>query len=383
MQSLRHRGGDPGKIGGTSTRVSDKRNPVHLRKAQGRKNKETADYIHLRICRNALASREAESESETIIMNYLVTGGCGFVGCNIAARLLERGEKVAVFDNMSRTGTDANLQWLESLGQLQFLAGDTRDAAAVTELIVGLEPDVIFHLAGQVAMTTSMQNPRRDFETNVLGTFNLLEAVRHYSPAATIVYSSSNKVYGELRDVQLVEEAMRYSAANFPNGIGEHAPLDFQTPYGCSKGAADQYMLDYARVYGVNTVVFRHSTIFGGRQFATFDQGWVGWFCQQALETKQNTRREPFTISGDGKQVRDLLFVDDAVDCYLAGMRRNESVRGEAFNIGGGIENSCSLLELFEMLERLLGVRLNYRVLPWRHSDQRFFVADISKARRL
>jgi CDP-paratose 2-epimerase len=316
-------------------------------------------------------------------MNYLVTGGCGFVGCNIAARLLERGEKVAVFDNMSRTGADANLKWLESLGCLQFVAGDTRDTAAVTELVQGTEPDIIFHLAGQVAMTTSMQNPRRDFETNVLGTFNLLEAVRHYSPAATIVYSSSNKVYGELRDVQLVEEAMRYSAANFPSGIDENAPLDFQTPYGCSKGAADQYMLDYARVYGLKTVVFRHSTIFGGRQFATFDQGWVGWFCQQALEVQRNPDRKPFTIAGNGKQVRDLLFVDDCVACYFAAAEKIGRARGEAFNIGGGIANSSSLLELFAILETTLKVKLQYERLPWRHSDQKFFVANNAKAERL
>jgi len=316
-------------------------------------------------------------------MNYLVTGGCGFVGCNIAARLLERGEKVAVFDNMSRTGADANLKWLESLGPLQFVAGDTRDATAVTELVQGVEPDVVFHLAGQVAMTTSMQNPRRDFETNVLGTFNLLEAIRHHSPAATIVYSSSNKVYGELRDVQLVEEEMRYAAANFPNGISEDAPLDFQTPYGCSKGAADQYMLDYARVYGLKTVVFRHSTIFGGRQFATFDQGWVGWFCQQALAVAQDPGRNPFTISGDGKQVRDLLFVDDCVACYFAAAERIATSRGQAFNIGGGMKNSSSLLELFAILEQMLQIKLKYERLPWRHSDQKFFVANNGKAEKL
>ena len=316
-------------------------------------------------------------------MSYLVTGGCGFVGCNIAARLLERGEEVAVFDNMSRAGAAENLKWLESLGSLQFIPGDTREATAMVELIEGVQPDVIFHLAGQVAMTTSMQNPRRDFETNVLGSFNLLEAVRQHAPRATIVYSSSNKVYGELRDVQLAEKPTRYSAVNFPEGIGEEAPLDFQTPYGCSKGAADQYMLDYARVFGLNTVVFRHSTIFGGRQFATFDQGWVGWFCQQALEVERNPKREPFTISGDGKQVRDLLFVDDCVDCYFAAATNIAKVRGQAFNIGGGMANSCSLLELFAILERTLKVKLNYNQLPWRHSDQKFFVANNAKAEEL
>jgi CDP-paratose 2-epimerase len=186
-----------------------------------------------------------------------------------------------------------------------------------------------------------------------------------------------------LAEVKLKAEATRYVAPDFPEGVAETAGLDFQTPYGCSKGAADQYMLDYARVFGLNTVVFRHSTIFGGRQHATFDQGWVGWFCGQALEIKKNPDRPPFTIAGDGKQVRDLLFVDDAVDCYLAAARRIKEVRGEAFNIGGGMRNSCSLLELFDILEKTLGVRLKYERLPWRHSDQKFFVADISKARRL
>ena len=316
-------------------------------------------------------------------MTHLVTGGCGFVGCNIAARLLERGEKVTVFDNMKRQGTEENLKWLRSLGAVNFVKGDTRNEAEVNELIKKSRPQVIFHLAGQVAMTTSMQDPRRDFSTNVVGSFNLLESVRLHSPEATVVYSSSNKVYGELSMLQLKEEPLRYAAVNFPRGVDESAPLDFQTPYGCSKGAADQYMLDYARVFGLNTVVFRHSTIFGGRQFATFDQGWVGWFCQQALETQQNPSREPFTISGDGKQVRDLLFVDDCVACYFAAAEHIAQARGQAFNIGGGMANSSSLLELFEILEAELQVKLKYTRLPWRHSDQKFFVADNSKAEAL
>jgi CDP-paratose 2-epimerase len=214
----------------------------------------------------------------------------------------------------------------------------------------------------------------------VLGSFNLLESVRQVCPEATIVYSSSNKVYGELAKVRLQEEPLRYSAVNCPDGIDESAPLDFQTPYGCSKGAADQYMLDYARVFDLKTVVFRHSTIFGGRQFASFDQGWVGWFCRQALETQRNPTREPFTISGDGKQVRDLLFVDDCVACYFSAAENIDKARGHAFNIGGGMANSCSLLELFHILEEELRVKLKYERLPWRHSDQRFFVADNSKA---
>ena len=316
-------------------------------------------------------------------MNYLITGGCGFVGSNLAAHLLAKGEKVLVFDNLSRHGSAENLEWLRSLGAVEFIKGDVRNFAEIDSAIERLQPRAIFHLSGQVAMTTSMNDPRRDFETNVVGSFNVLESVRLHCPSTPIIYSSSNKVYGELVGVELREDATRYSAPAFPRGIDESAPLDFQTPYGCSKGAADQYMLDYARVFGLNTVVFRHSTIFGGRQFATFDQGWVGWFCQQALEVQRNPSREPFTISGDGKQVRDLLFVEDAVACYLAAVDNIKHARGQAFNIGGGIENSSSLLELFTFLETELGIRLPYRRLPWRHSDQKFFVANIAKAAKI
>ena len=316
-------------------------------------------------------------------MKYLVTGGCGFVGSNIAARLVERGDDVAVFDNLSRHGSADNLKWLCTIGKFDFIEGDIRKSDDVTLLIDKVQPGAIFHLAGQVAMTTSMEDPRKDFETNALGSFNLLDAVRRSCPEAAIVYSSSNKVYGELAGVKLIEEQTRYSAPEMPNGIDESAPLDFQTPYGCSKGAADQYMLDFARVYNLKTVVFRHSTIFGGRQFATFDQGWVGWFCRQAIEIKRDPKREPFTISGDGKQVRDLLFVDDCVACYFAAADKIDKACGQAFNIGGGMANSCSLLELFQILEEELDVKLNYRKLPWRHSDQKFFVADIRKTERL
>ena len=313
----------------------------------------------------------------------LVTGGCGFVGSNVAAQLLQQGWQVTLFDNLSRHGASDNLRWLRALGGVEFIQGDTRNFSEVDQVLERVQPEAVFHLAGQVAMTTSINDPRRDFETNVLGSFNLLESVRQRKLGAAIIYASSNKVYGELRGLVLREERLRYTAANLPLGIDEATPLDFQTPYGCSKGAADQYMLDYARVFGLNTVVFRHSTIFGGRQFATFDQGWVGWFCQQALAVQKDPRREPFTISGNGKQVRDLLFVDDAVECYLAAARQIQSVRGQAFNIGGGMTNSCSLLELFEYLECQLKVRLRYQQLPWRHSDQKIFVADISKAQRL
>ncbi len=316
-------------------------------------------------------------------MIYLITGGCGFFGSNLAAHLLQRGEKVAIFDNLSRHGAELNRAWLREVGAHEFIHGDIRNAADVESLICHVQPDVIFHLAGQVAMTTSLEAPRRDFEINVLGSINVLESVRRFQPEATIVYSSSNKAYGDLRTVSLREDTTRYVAPAFPAGIDESISLDFHTPYGCSKGAADQYMLDYARSFGLNTVVFRHSTIYGGRQFATFDQGWVGWFCRQALETKAQPDREPFTIAGDGKQVRDLLFVDDAVRCYLAASENISTARGQAFNLGGGMANSSSLLELFATLEARLRVALRYRRLPWRHDDQRFFVANNAKAKTL
>ena len=230
-------------------------------------------------------------------------------------------------------------------------------------------------------MTTSMQSPRRDFEINVLGSVNVLEAVRQYSPATAVVYASSNKVYGNLQHLDLVEAATRYQPRDpAQKGVDEQVAIEFHTPYGCSKGAADQYMLDYARGFGLNTVVFRHSTIYGGRQFATYDQGWVGWFCRQALEAKADPSRPPFTVSGDGKQVRDLLHVSDAVRAYLAAYEHIEKGRGEAFNIGGGLENSMSLLELLQLLERRLDLQLHYTHLPWRQSDQKFFVADNGKA---
>ena len=316
-------------------------------------------------------------------MNYLITGGCGFVGSNLAFYLMQQGKRVTVFDNLARHGASANLSWLRSSGDVTFSHGDIRNLSDVDTLIRDVKPDVVFHLAGQVAMTTSMQNPRGDFEINVLGSINVLEAVRRHCPEAGIVYASSNKVYGSLDHLDLIEKETRYEPRSAKRGVDETVGIEFHTPYGCSKGAADQYMLDYARGFGLNTVVFRHSTIYGGRQFATYDQGWVGWFVRQALEFKADPQRPPFTISGDGKQVRDLLHVSDAVRCYVAAFEHLHRARGEAFNIGGGVENSMSLLELFHLLDARLDIKLKYNRLPWRQSDQKFFVADNTKASRL
>jgi CDP-paratose 2-epimerase len=316
-------------------------------------------------------------------MTYLITGGCGFLGSNTAAHLIEQGQHVVVFDNLARNGAAANLAWLRTFGEFDFVHGDIRNPFDLEPLLKRPNLGAVFHLAGQVAMTTSLQSPRKDFEINVLGSVNLLEAVRAHAPQAAVVYASSNKVYGDLSFLDLVEQPTRYQPRLGGPGVDESAPLEFHTPYGCSKGAADQYMLDYARGFGLKTVVFRHSTIYGGRQYATFDQGWVGWFCRQALEAKADPGRKPFTISGDGKQVRDLLYVSDAVRCYLAAVTHIEQAAGNAFNIGGGMENSFSLLELLSHLEQRVGVDLRFERLPWRQSDQKFFVADNSKATRL
>lgn len=311
-------------------------------------------------------------------MAYLVTGGCGFVGSNLSAELIRLGEEVIVIDNLTRSGTPINQAWLQSIGKHFFYHADTRNTHDLEPVFRKHNVECVFHLAGQVAMTTSLQDPRKDFEVNVLGSINVLECVRAFAPDATVVYASSNKVYGELQNCVLRELPTRWEPEG-AKGVTERASLEFYTPYGCSKGAADQYMLEYARNFSVNTVVLRHSTIYGGRQISTFDQGWVGWFCQQALETRSNPAHT-YTINGDGKQVRDLLHVSDAVACYLAAHDQVKYARGKAFNIGGGHENSMSLLELFQHLERELDVHLNPQSLPWRANDQRYFVADNTKA---
>ncbi|GIW23338.1 MAG: CDP-paratose 2-epimerase [Candidatus Sericytochromatia bacterium] len=316
-------------------------------------------------------------------MRYLITGGCGFLGSNIASHLLKQNEEVIIFDNLYRVGSIDNLAWLRSTGNFKFIHSDIRNTNDVERVIKDIKPDIIFHLAGQVAMTTSIQNPRIDFEINAMGTFNLLDAVRNFSPESIVIYSSTNKVYGDLEWVRYEETDTRYVAVDFTNGFPENIPLDFHSPYGCSKGTAYQYMLDFYRIYGIKTVVFRHSSMYGGRQFTTYDQGWVGWFVQKAIEIKKEILKEPFTISGNGKQVRDLLYASDCVDLYLKASEKIEDIKGKVFNIGGGMENSSSLIELFSFLEQELDIKMTYTKLPPRESDQKVFVADITKAKEL
>lgn len=220
-------------------------------------------------------------------MKYLITGGCGFLGSNIASEILKRGDELVIFDNLYRFGSYQNKEWLETQGDFRFIHGDIRNTNDVEAIVKTYKPDVIYHLAGQVAMTTSISDPRMDFEVNTVGTFNLLNAVRLYSSESTVVYSSTNKVYGDLEQFTYRETSTRYECIEMPNGFDETVQLDFHSPYGTSKGSADQYMLDFSRIYGLKTVVFRHSSMYGGRQFATYDQGWLGWFAQKALETGQ------------------------------------------------------------------------------------------------
>lgn len=316
-------------------------------------------------------------------MKLLITGGCGFLGSNLAAHSIHRGDDLVVFDNLYRAGSLENLAWLKGQGKFRHVHGDIRNQNDITRLVQEFRPDAVFHLAGQVAMTTSIDNPRMDFEVNVMGSHNLLEAIRLYCPEAVVVYSSTNKVYGDLEQFGYEETSTRYVCNERPLGFDESTPLEFHSPYGCSKGAADQYMLDYARIFGLKTVVFRHSSMYGGRQFATYDQGWVGWFCQQAVATRKGTLLIPFTISGNGKQVRDVLHAEDMVRLYFGAVERVEAARGNVFNVGGGITNSLSLLELFALLEEVIGTTLTFTKLPPRESDQRVFVADVAKAERL
>lgn len=313
-------------------------------------------------------------------MKYLITGGCGFVGSNLASEVLVRGEDLVVFDNLYRHGSSLNLEWLREQGDFTFYPLDIRNLNDIETVIKIEKPDVVFHLAGQVAMTTSIENPRLDFEVNAFGTFNLLDSIRKYSPDTIIIYSSSNKVYGDFSDLNFIEKNTRYECIEFPVGFPENLPLDFQSPYGCSKGTADQYLLDFHRVYGLKTVVFRHSSMFGGNQHSTIDQGWIGWFCQKALDQLSGKDKSTFTISGNGKQVRDVLFADDLVSCYFSALNSINVTKGKVYNIGGGFGNSYSILELFSFLENELKIKLNYLNIPERKSDQKVFISDISRA---
>lgn len=306
----------------------------------------------------------------------LITGGAGFVGTNLAKRLLAEGRRVLVFDNLSRPGVERNLRWLRAHypERLGVQVADVRDAAAVRQAVAGAE--AVFHFAAQVAVTTSLDAPLLDFEVNALGILHVLEAIRAQPTPPPLVFTSTNKVYGGLEDLHFVPRGTRYAptdAGVAAHGISEQRPLDFHSPYGCSKGAADQYVLDYARSYGLATVVFRMSCIYGPHQYGTEDQGWVAHFAIRALD------KQSITVYGDGQQVRDILFVEDLVDAFQLALHHMPQLRGQAFNIGGGVANTVSLLELLDLLGQYRGAPLPLTFGPWRVGDQHYYVSDTRK----
>lgn len=306
----------------------------------------------------------------------LITGGAGFIGANAACHYAGRGWRVVVLDNLSRPGTALNLAWLrETAPRVEFEKADVRDAGLVADIVRQVAPEVVLHMAGQVAVTTSVADPRADFEVNALGTFNVLEAVRCRAPEALFVNASTNKVYGRMDNLEIAERNSHYTYARLPSGVPETQGLDFHSPYGCSKGAADQYTIDYARIFGLRTTSFRQSCIYGPRQLGVEDQGWVAWFAIATVTGR------PVTIYGDGKQVRDVLHVDDLLRAYDMAIDAPQAVTGRAFNVGGGPENRLSLLELLDVLEAETGARPRIERADWRPGDQRVFVSDIGQIR--
>jgi CDP-paratose 2-epimerase len=309
----------------------------------------------------------------------LVTGGAGFIGCNLADRLAADGHEVIVFDALMRAGVQRNLDWLKARHGSRIIpvTADTRDARAVDEAV--REAQAVFHMAAQVAVTTSLVDPIDDFETNVRGALNVLEAVRRRRRRIPVIFASTNKVYGDLADIplELVDDAYRPEDPRLrATGVSERRPLDFHTPYGCSKGAADQYVLDYARSFGLPTCVLRMSCIYGPRQMGTEDQGWVAHFLIRALEG------QPISIYGDGRQVRDILNVGDTVEAYRSAWRRIDQVSGRAFNLGGGPANAVSLVRLIGYIETIIGRKVALSFSDWRAGDQRYYVSDASAIRR-
>ncbi|MDB5359526.1 MAG: hypothetical protein JWO51_823 [Rhodospirillales bacterium] len=307
----------------------------------------------------------------------LVTGGAGFIGSNIADRLASEGEQVLIYDALARPGVESNLEWLRRRhpGKISAVIADVRDHDQLES--AAREASAVFHMAAQVAVTTSLIEPIEDFEINVGGTVHLLDALRRTGRRIPLVFASTNKVYGDLADVGFVLEGEAYQAADQAvrrRGIDESRPLDFHTPYGCSKGAADQYVLDYARSFGVPTCVFRMSCIYGPRQMGTEDQGWVAHFLIRALEGRA------ISLYGDGCQVRDILHVSDAVNAYVGAWRAIDNVQGTAFNLGGGPANAVSLRRLLGYIEQLVGRPVEITYSDWRAGDQRYYVADTEAA---
>lgn len=307
----------------------------------------------------------------------LITGGAGFIGCHSAAYFAQKGHHIVIIDTLTRPGADSNLNWLQTMNiSMTHHATDVRNFDGLAEVFQNNGPfAAVIHLAAQVAVTISVADPRTDFEINALGTFNILECVRRFSPQSLLIYASTNKVYGELLDVPVVERAMRYDFQDRV-GVSERQHLDFHSPYGCSKGCGDQYVIDFARIYGLHTVSFRQSCIYGERQFGIEDQGWVAWFIIAGLLGL------PVTVYGTGKQVRDLLYIHDLTELYGCALKNKDRLNGTAFNIGGGHHNALSLLEFIDLL-KAEGLRLDISFEPWRPGDQKIFISDNTRAREL
>ncbi len=308
--------------------------------------------------------------------SVFITGGAGFIGSNLAAHHLKIGDKVTIYDNLSRVHVEKNLEWLESIAkpdQLNIIKADIRDVISLHEAIKNHTH--VFHCAGQTAVTTSIKDPQHDFEVNAQGTFNVLEAVRKNIPEAIVIYTSTNKVYGSLSHYTPILKGERYELPQMP-GLSESEPLEFYSPYGCSKGTGDQYTLDYARIYGLNTIVFRQSCIYGEHQYGVEDQGWVAHFVSQAI------KKQPITIFGDGFQVRDLLYIDDLITAFDKASNSSAKIKGNVYNIGGGINNSLSLKECLGYIEDILGKNLKVEFKAPRQGDQAYYVSDTQKAKQ-
>jgi CDP-paratose 2-epimerase len=308
-------------------------------------------------------------------MKIFITGGAGFIGFHLADFYLKQNHEVIIFDNFSRKGTQENTVLLQKkYKNTTIIRGDIRDFSKLRKAIK--ESNIVLHLAAQVAVTTSVLNPREDFEINALGSFNVLEAARQNAPDSILIYSSTNKVYGGMEDIKIRKSKNRYQYVKLKNGIPEDRCLDFHSPYGCSKGAADQYFRDYFRIYKLKTVVFRQSCIYGTRQFGIEDQGWVAWFAIAAALNKK------ITIYGDGKQVRDILFIDDLIEAFNKAVKNIKIAQGQIYNIGGGPKNTLSLLELLDLLKIKLKKRIKYDFDDWRPGDQPIYISDITKAKK-
>ena len=308
----------------------------------------------------------------------LITGGAGFIGINSAKHFIEQGYKVILVDNLTRAGSQGNIDWLKNSGfDFEFIKCDICNYQQLANIYENNSIDLTLHLAAQVAVTLSVADPVADFQTNLVGSLNVLEAIRNHQPQCVAVYASTNKVYGNLEQLAIKEEDSRYSLVDCVNGVDENINLDFHSPYGCSKGGADQYFVDYGRIYGLSTVVFRQSCIYGPRQFGVEDQGWLAWFF---IASKILGRK--ITIYGNGKQVRDVLYVKDLVKLYETAFLNSDKCRGEAYNIGGGLENTFSLLEFILFANDHLNADIKYDFGELRSGDQRIFVADIAKVNK-